>query len=604
MSDLTITLLILAGAIVLFVWNRIPPGIVALLVALSLWATGVLPLEDVLAGFGSSTVVLIASLFVVAEGLDAAGITTWAGQQVTTHAGDSQSRLLILTMGAGALLSALITPNGATAALIPMVVVLAVRKGLKPSRMLMPLAFSTHAGSLLMLTGTPINVLIMEAAASAGERELRFFEFARVGIPLVIGTILIVVLFGGYLLPNRSAKNLPRDLSQLPQTLQRQYIGGDRLARLRVAPESTLIGMGAGVLGHREHQQHNVTVIGVQDGEGRPLPDATLGPGNVLLVRGQPAAIERLAATFGLDDTHADGGGAADAALVNPEQGVAEVLISPRSAYVGETVFPGMVTESGTLVVVSVLRHGEELDPGEVTLKAGDSMLLQGTWEALDEHTQDPNVLLVDSPDAIRRQAVPLGARTVPALVILGAMVLLLATGLVPAVVAGLAAAIAMVLSGVITVPQAHRSMSWTTLILVAGMIPLSTAIQESGAADLLAGGIVNAVGGGDPILLLVGLFLITAVLGQVISNTATALILIPIALSIAAETGLSPLPLLMAVNVAAAAALLTPIATPANLMVMGPGGYQFADYAKLGLPLLLVYLLVAVFVVPFWWPW
>jgi di/tricarboxylate transporter len=604
LSDLTITLLILAGAIVLFVWNRVPPGIVALGVALALWATGVLPLETVLAGFGSTTVVLIASLFVVAEGLDAAGITTWAGQQVTTHAGDSQTRLLVLTMTTGALLSALITPNGATAALIPMVVVLAVRSGLRPSRMLMPLAFSTHAGSLLTLTGTPINVLIMEAAASSGERELRFFEFARVGLPLVIGTILIVALFGDRLVPNRSAKMLPRDLSQLPQTLLQQYIRRDQLARLRVTPESSLIGMEAQALGSRLDQHQDVTVIGVQDSAGRPRPDATIGAGNVLIVRGQPDDIQRLAAGFGLEDTRAESEVAAGSAVVSSELGVAEVLISPRSSYIGQTVFAGMVTESGTLVILAVLRHGEELGPGEITLKPGDSMLLQGTWEALDEHTQDPNVLVVDSPDAVRRQAVPLGRRAVPALAILGGMVLLLATGLVPPVVAGLAAAIAMVLSGVLTVPQAQRSMSWTTLILVAGMIPLSTAIQESGAADLLAGGIVDAVGGGGPVLLLVGLFLITAVLGQVISNTATALILIPIALSVAAETGLSPLPLLMAVNVAAAAALLTPIATPANLMVMGPGGYQFTDYAKLGLSLMLLYLLVAVFVVPLWWPW
>jgi di/tricarboxylate transporter len=263
-----------------------------------------------------------------------------------------------------------------------------------------------------------------------------------------------------------------------------------------------------------------------------------------------------------------------------------------------------MVTDSGALVILAVLRHGEELDIGEVQLKEGDSMLLQGTWDALNTHTADPEVLLVDSPDAVRRQAAPLGPKAIPALLILGVMVVVLAINLVPAVVAGVLAAIAMILARVVTVPQAHRSMDWTTLILVAGMIPLSTAISESGAADLMAGGIVDVVGGGGPYLVLLGLFLITAVLGQVISNTATALVLIPIALSVAMESGISPMPLLMCVNVASAAALLTPIATPANLMVMGPAGYQFTDYWKLGLPLMLVYFLVAVFVVPFWWPW
>ena len=161
-----------------------------------------------------------------------------------------------------------------------------------------------------------------------------------------------------------------------------------------------------------------------------------------------------------------------------------------------------------------------------------------------------------------------------------------------------------MVLLRVVTLEQAHHAMSWSTLILVAAMIPLSTAITQSGAADLLAGGIVGSVGRGGPYALLLVLFIVNAILGQLISNTATALILIPIALSVATEMGVSPLPLLMCVNVASAAALLTPVATPANIMIQAPGGYLFSDYAKLGLPVLLLYLLVAVFLVPLWWPW
>jgi di/tricarboxylate transporter len=173
----------------------------------------------------------------------------------------------------------------------------------------------------------------------------------------------------------------------------------------------------------------------------------------------------------------------------------------------------------------------------------------------------------------------------------------------VPSVIACLLAAIAMVLLRVVTVEQAHRSMAWSTLILVGAMIPLSIAITETGAAELMANRMVDVVGGGSTYLLLFGLFLVTAVLGQMISNTATALIMIPIALSVSSEMGMSPMPLLMCVNVASAAALLTPVATPANMMVMDAGGYEFGDYWKLGLAILLVYLVVAVFLVPVWWP-
>lgn len=602
MSDLTITLLILVVAVAFFVWNRIPVGIVALGVALALWATGVLTLEQTLAGFGSPTIVLIASLFVVAEALDAAGITTWAGQQIITHAGESKTRLIVLTMGVGALLAALITPNGAAAALIPMVVVLAIRLNMRPSQLLMPLAFSAHAGSLLMLTGTPINVLVSEAAIDAGvDGGFRFFEFARVGIPLLIGTILIVVLFGSRLLPDRGAKTFTRDLSRLPQTLLRQYIREAELARLHVGPESSLAGQSGRAIDLRPYE--DLHLIGVQDSRGLPLADVAVGPGTMLVVRGSGADIARFAADHGLTIQVGTDDGAAAPGLVGRDYGVAEVIVTPRSQYVGETVFPGMVTDSGSLVLLAVQRHGEDLGPGEVVLRGGDSLLLQGSWEDLDKQTRDPNVLLIDAPDAIRRQAVPLGPKAVPALIVLGLMVALLTTGLVPAAVAGLLAALGMILLGVVTVEQAHRSLSWTTLILVAGMIPLSVAITETGAADLLAGAMVNAVGGFGPYALLLGIFVINAILGQLISNTATALILIPIALSVAGEMSISPLPLLMCVNVASAAALLTPVATPANMMVMGPGGYRFDDYWKLGLPVLLLYLVVAVFLVPFWWP-
>lgn len=599
MTDLTITLLILVAAVVLFVWNRLPVGIVALGVAISLWATGVLTLDEVFAGFGSPTIVLIAALFVVAEALDAAGITTWAGQQIMAHAGESRTRLIVFTMLVGSLLTALITPNGSAAALIPMVVVLAIRAGISPSRLLMPLAFSAHAGSLLMLTGTAINVLVSEAAIEAGESGFRFFEFARVGIPLVIGTILIVIVFGDRLLPERTAKTLPRDLSQLPRALLRQYLAEDELSRLQVDPGSPLAGMLADAIDLDPYE--GLHLIAVLDGSGQPLVDHPLAPGQALIVRGQRAAIERFADNNGLTLRPAAAAGATG--LVSSQFGVAEVIVTPRSPYIGQPVFPGMVTDSGQLVVLAVQRLGEDLGPSEVLLRAGDAMLLHGQWSALDLHTRDPNVMLVDSPDAIRRQAVSLGPRAIPALAVLLAMIILMTTGLVPAAMAGLLAAIAMILLRVVSVEQAHRALNWTTLILVGAMIPLSTAITQSGAAQLFADVIIGAVGGGNPYFLLFGIFVITAILGQLISNTATALIVIPIALSIAADMHISPLTVLMSVNVASAAALLTPVATPANMMVMGPGGYQFGDYWKLGLVVMVLYMLVAVFVVPFWWP-
>jgi di/tricarboxylate transporter len=229
-------------------------------------------------------------------------------------------------------------------------------------------------------------------------------------------------------------------------------------------------------------------------------------------------------------------------------------------------------------------------------------MLLQGTWKALDVHLNDPEVLVVDSPELVRRQAVPLGAGAKQAIIALLGMVVLLATGLVPPVIAGLLAAGFLILTNVLSVEQCYRAIGWTTVILVAAMMPLSTAMVETGTAKMLADGLVRIVGDAGPYALVAGLFLLTSVLGQLISNTATALIVIPIGVAAATGMGVSPQPVLMSVGIAAAGAFLTPIATPTNLMVMGPGGYRFGDYWKLGLPLLMWFFVVSVFIVPMIW--
>jgi di/tricarboxylate transporter len=310
-----------------------------------------------------------------------------------------------------------------------------------------------------------------------------------------------------------------------------------------------------------------------------------------------PPDFSTLAATL-VRDYELDTG----ANIYSRAKGVAEVVIPPRSDLIGQTAFPGMVTESGDLIMIAIQRDGEQLGPKEVTLAAGDAILLRGTWEALSTHLDGDEVLTVDDPDAVRRQVVPLGIGAKEALGVLAGMVLLLATGAVPPAVAALLAAGLLIMLRVVSIDHAYRAVSWTTVILVAGMIPLSTAMQSTGAARQLADALIRIVGDAGPYALLLGLFVLVAVLGQLISNTATVLIVIPIAVTAAAELDVSARPVLMAVNVAASAALLTPIATPANLMVMEPGGYRFGDYWKLGLPLMGWYAVIAILLVPQIW--
>ncbi len=410
MSDSTITFLILGLTVAVFVWDRLPIGVVAFGVVLSLWATGVLDLDQALGGFGDPTVVFIASLFVVSEALDATGVTAWAGQQLIAGAGSSWTRLVVLMMGTVAVLTALISVNGSVAALLPVMAVTAARLRMSPSKILMPLAFGAHAGSLLALTGSPVNVIVSEYGDDAGVGRFGFFSFALVGLPLVVGATAIVVLLGERLLPERKPKSMARDLGNLAQTLVDEY-----------------------------------------------------------------------ALTHEADE------------LVSKGSGVAEVVLPPRSGLIGTTMFAGMTTESGDLVVLAVRRKGEELT-GETALAAGDTLLLQGTWPHLEDHLDDPDVLVVDDPALSRRQAVPLGPGAAQVLVIVAGMVILLVAGLVPPAVAGLLAAGAIILAGVLTVDQAYRGIGWTTVILVGGMLSLSTAMVSSGAAQQVADRLVDVV--------------------------------------------------------------------------------------------------------------
>ncbi len=599
MNGAVVSLLVLALVVVLFVANRLPVEVVAIGSALLLAATGVIDIDQAVAGFGDPTVILIAALFVVSEGLDATGVTTWVGQQLASRSGGSRRRLLVLVMLLVAAVTALINLNGAVAALLPMLLVVAAQRDIAPSKLLMPLAFAGSAGSLLLLTGSPVNVIVSDAAADAGVGRFGFAEFAIVGVPLVAGTIAVVMLFGDRLLPDRVGAAVP-DLSGLARTLTRQYRLGN-VAYLAVPAGSPLVGHPRGEWDLRGYP--DVRVVTVTDATAdRPASSGVLAPGDRLTVVGDPDGVSRFGADHGLQLRSVRGSDEVEQSLIGRGSGVAEVVVPPRSRLVGEVTATGKVVPGGGLVVLAVQRQGRNRGERGITLQAGDVILLEGPWAALDDLVEHADVLVVDSPPLVRRQAVPLGPRSTRAIVVLAAMVVLLATGIVPPVVAALLAAGAMIVLRVLTVQQAYRRISWTTVLLVAGIIPLSTAIRTSGAGDLVAEVIVGAVRSAGPLVLLVALFLLTVVFGQMISNTATALIMIPIAVSAAAQLGVSARPVLMAVCVASAASFLTPVATPANMMVMGPAGYRFGDYWKLGLPMVGVFFVVAVGLVPLVW--
>lgn len=601
MADSTIVFAVILAALALFIWNKIPAVIVAIGVSLALFFSGILTGPEVLAGLGDPTVILIAGLFVVGAGLEASGVTTWAGQLLVEKSGGSKTRAFVLLCLLAALATATISVNGTVAALLPMVIVVALRLGEPTSQLLLPLCFASHSSTMLTLLGAPLNVIASNTADDAGYGGIGFFEFAVAGVPILIGSVIIMLLTKRFLLPHRNGESLPADFSAHAQTLVEQYRIEDGLHGLRVRASSPYVGKPRDAVDLGKYP--GLSLVAIREGEsGKPLTRPTIAEGDLILVRGAREPLGRWATERHLALRSGDELGGVAETLFNQGSGLAEVVIPTRSKLVGQTVFPGMSARNGDLMVLAVQRGGEDLGAAPTQLAVGDHLLLQGTWQALDKHLADPQVIVVDSPEVVRRQAIPLGHRAGEAIAVLVALVVMLVGGWFPAALVAVICSVALVLLRVLTVPQAYKGIDWNTCILVGGMIPLATAMRNTGAAELLADQLILLVGALGPRAILAGLFLVTFALTSVMSNTAAALVMLPIAVATGAEMGVSPMAFIIAVTVGAHAALLTPVATPVNLMVVGPGGYHFGDYWKYGLPIGIWWLVVVAFVVPLYW--
>lgn len=598
-THIAITLFVIAAAMVFFVWNRVPAAVVAVCASLALYFTGVLTMQETLGGFGDPVVVLIAALLAIASGLEIAGVGAWAGQLLIRHTGTNHVWRIVAIMIVAAVFSALIGMNGAVAAMLPVTVAVAVRTTVSPSRLMIPLAFACLSGAKLTLLGTPVNVIAATQAEEAGVGHIGFFEWAVLGLPLLGGTILITVLFGRSLLPERRGHSIPADLSAHANTLVEQYRLEDGLHHLRVREISPYIGKSRTEIDLKNYP--GLHLVALLDGQSEaPLQRDRIAEGDLILVRGKAQAAGRLAADMHLAIREGEAAPVSDV-LLSRASGLAEVVIPMRSKMIGQSAFPGMVTEDGDLMVLAIQRGGVECQE-PVMLRAGDHLLLQGTWQALDRYLSDPKVLVVDSPEVVQKQAVALGPGAYSALAILLLLVVLLGFNIVPAPIAAVVCAALMLITGVLTLPQFYRGIDWNTCILIGAMIAPATAMTKTGAAALIGDYVVDVLGAAGPHAVLAGIFVVTAAISQFISNTSSALVMMPIGLATASELGVSALPLMMSVAMGASASFLTPFANGVSLMVYGPGGYRFGDFWKLGLPVMIWALIVTVVVVPLFW--
>lgn len=603
---------LLAIVILLFLSDRLRLDLVAMLAVLALMLGGILSPAEALAGFSDATVLIIAGLFVVGGGLVQTGVAAAMSARISRIAGANPRTLLIVTMLAVASLSAFMSSAGAVAIFLPVVVSLAWNARINPSKLLMPLAIAALIGGLLTLIGTPPNIVISAYLADQGYRPFGFFQFTPIGLVMLALGILYMVVVGVRWLPER-VKPAGRETAaaELPTVndLIASYGLAEEFFRLRVRRNSPLVGKT--LAQSRLRTLYDITVIDVQSWPpDQPLPspprpaapDLYIDEHDILRVQGHSQDIARLTREASLTIRPANEMGER---YLPAELGVVEVLLTPRSQLNGQSVVAARFREKYGVTVLGLMRRGEPVTEAITTtpLRFGDALLVQGTWQQIGLLQQERrDFVVVGQPRemlALRRAT----DRAPLAIAIILGMLAVMSFNLLPTVTAVLLAAALMVLGGCLSMEDAYANINWESIVLIAGMLPMATALQKTGGVDLIAQSLTNSLGQAGPLVVMAGLFLFTSLFSQFISNTATTVLVTPIAFQTAIALGFSPYPFLMAVAVAASTSFATPIATPVNMLVLGPGGYRFGDFARVGLPLQVLILLATLLVTPLLFP-
>ncbi len=607
---MTATLVILTLAAILFISGRIRSDLVAVCAALSLVLTGVLTPEEALAGFSNPIVIMMVGLFVVGGGIFSTGLAHRMGTGILGLAGKSETRLFILLMLTTAVVGAFVSNTGTVALMLPIVVSIARGAGISSSRLLMPLAFAGSMGGMLTLIGTPPNLIVRDALASAGYGELGFFSFTPVGILCIaVGIVVLLPLTKRFLRGRETATDSPA--GKTLQQLASEYKLTQGMRRMKVSPSSPLVGKTLRQL--NVNSMYNVTIAEIrrlphqgnaawQRFEQIALANVNIEENDVLYVLGNEADAERFRTENALAPVAEE---AKERAMQFYDVGLAEILILPQSSLVNQTVKQTAFRSTYGLNVLGIRRHHDYLlgDLKDRPLRAADIVLVQGPWKKIAELNRHDNQewVIIGQPEE-QASRVPLDYKAPIAALIMVLMVAAMALDFIPiaAVTAVMLAAVAMIFTGCLrSVEAALKTINWESIILFGAMLPMSTALEKTGASEIISHALVNAVGNASPYVLIAVIYLATSLLTFFISNTVTAVLMAPIALQAAVAQGISPVPVLMAVTVAASMCFASPFSTPPNALVMSAGGYKPIDYVRVGLPLQIAIGIVMILVLP-----
>ncbi len=601
MNDpLLLTFVILFAAMVLFLNGRLRADLVALLVVVSLGASGVLTPEEAFSGFSRSAVVAIMAIFILAESLTTLGFTDWVSRQLIRLAGKNPNRLVVLVMAASALLSLFMNTIAAAAVLLPSAITTSRKSGLHPGRVLMPLAFGSLLGGMATLL-TSTNIVASSLMRDQGLQGFGLLDFAPLGIPLIVAGIGYMALWGKRLLPSQTYGDLPPSEFGGEGDLVDIYRLEDRLFRARVPRGSYLVGRPLAESTFRESYNLNVVAF-ERDGRLKLLlsPDMEIEEGDVLVLEGRLKEFRSMDREPYLEILPRRSWHESD--LESGAIIVVEAVLAPRSSLIGKTLKSVHFREKYGMSVLAVWRNQRPIRTGlnDLPLAFGDTLLLFGPRERIGVLASEPDLIMLTERKA--RLVPSKGKRLVAAALILAS----LATAAFRPDLLGeilLAGAVGMAVLGVITMDQAYQAIDWRSVFLVAGMLPMGVAMAKTGAASLLANTLFGLLGAGSGILLVAGFLLLATMLSQVMAGVATGVVLVPVAIQAANHAGIDPRSVVMAVAIGTSMAFITPLGHPVNILVMTPGGYRFGDYLKVGLPLTILLFVIVLILLPVIWP-
>lgn len=598
--QLITTFTIMIAALILFFTDKIPADLVALLVVVALGVSGVLTPEETFSGFSRSAVITILAIFIIAEALRRSGVTEQVGNILLKVGGRSELRLVVVVMIAGAFLSLFMNNIAAAAVLLPAVSGAARKADVNLSRLLMPLAFGTILGGTATLLTTS-NIILSSLLADNNIQGFGLLDFAPVGVPMVVIGISYIAIVGRRYLPGESM--LERTVApsrQQQEDLVETYHLGKNLFRARVPDSSFLIGKTIAECTLRE--DFKVSIVAIER-EGKRLisisPETPIEDADVLILEGDEEDFRRRDVEPYMEFLPSAEWNERD--FQSQAIDVVEAMLAPRSRLIDQTLRSSHFREKYGVTVLAIWRADQEifLNLADVPLEFGDALLLQGSREKLAVLRDDPD-LIVLMPEENQTITVPNKGRAALMIFVATLLIAVLEPQITGAVMLG--GALAMMLIGILSTEQAYTAISWKTVFLVAGILPLGIALTKTNAAGMMATAVISVIGPLGPLALLAGLFVATVLLVQAMNGAAVAALMGPIAIRIAEQVGVNPRALVMGVALATSMAFITPLGHPVNLMVMSPGGYNFRDFVKIGLPLTIILFVVVMIVLPLAW--